>query len=351
MHARKTRQRKKEHMQLLQNRAEDLKNEQIRLKQVINEKNTASILAGMFSTKGVVEPSEIIVNSKVEELLRRPSDEIPDVSRIAELPALILPGQHSKRRISGQSAEHEGQKLSQEQYPDDGIDYELLGKDRSKCTAGELDKIRKERNRMHAKRTRDRKRIFMEEMEDIIRQLENENKLLQDYIHGTLNGNLMSQAEFSLPVAVSPSLVSENSSIKPADIAISSNVMGVNPQIRHQHSRSPGNMNVPVNNPEPVSVTSEGREVFSEAESLLSLGKVTPDKRKFDRMTSTSSAVSLSSGPSGQVSMQSEDHNSSNSDFSTGCLPPKKMCMKKYLYETNKFKSSQLPSSITTIQM
>eukprot|EP00584_Thalassiosira_punctigera_P012892 CAMPEP_0172553146 /NCGR_PEP_ID=MMETSP1067-20121228/48814_1 /TAXON_ID=265564 ORGANISM="Thalassiosira punctigera, Strain Tpunct2005C2" /NCGR_SAMPLE_ID=MMETSP1067 /ASSEMBLY_ACC=CAM_ASM_000444 /LENGTH=79 /DNA_ID=CAMNT_0013341265 /DNA_START=28 /DNA_END=263 /DNA_ORIENTATION=- len=50
MHARKTRQRKKEHMQKLQNRADELKLEQIRLKQAINEKNTASILVGLFQT-------------------------------------------------------------------------------------------------------------------------------------------------------------------------------------------------------------------------------------------------------------------------------------------------------------
>merc|ERR1711923_197945 len=71
---------------------------------------------------------------------------------------------------------------------DDGINYELLGKDRSLCTAAELDKIRRERNRMHAKRTRDRKRIFLEEMEVTIRQLEGENKKLREHVeklHGS----------------------------------------------------------------------------------------------------------------------------------------------------------------------
>ena len=44
-------------------------------------------------------------------------------------------------------------------FPDDGIDYALLSRDRNKCTQAELDQIRRERNRMHAKRTRDRKKV------------------------------------------------------------------------------------------------------------------------------------------------------------------------------------------------
>eukprot|EP00586_Coscinodiscus_wailesii_P006356 CAMPEP_0172489806 /NCGR_PEP_ID=MMETSP1066-20121228/20033_1 /TAXON_ID=671091 /ORGANISM="Coscinodiscus wailesii, Strain CCMP2513" /LENGTH=134 /DNA_ID=CAMNT_0013257925 /DNA_START=590 /DNA_END=994 /DNA_ORIENTATION=+ len=68
-------------------------------------------------------------------------------------------------------------------FPDDGIDYDLLSKARSLCTPQELDKICRERNQMHAKRTRDRKRIFIEEMEEMIKQLETENKLLQTHIY------------------------------------------------------------------------------------------------------------------------------------------------------------------------
>jgi len=49
-------------------------------------------------------------------------------------------------------------------FPNDGIDYALLSRDRNKCTPQELDRIRKERNRMHAKRTRDRKKIFIQEV-------------------------------------------------------------------------------------------------------------------------------------------------------------------------------------------
>ncbi len=189
MHARKTRQRKKEHMNQLESRVHSLKQEQMNLKLKIKEKNTASILLGMFSRPaqrvngdsggtGTSTPPPS-VNAKLDELLKRKAEDIPDSSKIPDLPALILPGHHNKRRkLEAGSASTN----VQQEYPNDGIDYALLGKDRTSCTPEELDKIRKERNRMHAKRTRDRKRIFMEEMQKIIKQLEAENVVLEQHL-------------------------------------------------------------------------------------------------------------------------------------------------------------------------
>lgn len=47
------------------------------------------------------------------------------------------------------------------------MDTELLHKDKSSCTSGELDMIRRERNRMHAKRTRLRKKKMLHELEAV----------------------------------------------------------------------------------------------------------------------------------------------------------------------------------------
>jgi hypothetical protein len=175
IHARKTRQRKKDQMQNLQGRADELKEEQIHLRQRINEKHTASILIGLFSKDSQAQESE--EDPLIEELLRRPVEEIPAADKISELPALILPGQHASTKVKATSAVAKNDEL-----PDDGIDYDLLGKDRSKCTPEELDQIRRERNRMHAKRTRDRKRLFMEEMAEMCRKLEEENDLLHSHL-------------------------------------------------------------------------------------------------------------------------------------------------------------------------
>jgi hypothetical protein len=137
-------------------------------------------------------------------LLKRATEDIPDASKIPELPALILPGQHNKKKASEE--DNDNVEIAEENQ-EDGIDYELLGKDRAACSPAELDKIRRERNRMHAKRTRDRKRIFMEEMEVMIRQLEEENGLLQFHID-QINGNMKSSgvSSTSLSHAISPDL-------------------------------------------------------------------------------------------------------------------------------------------------
>ena len=192
IHARKTRQRKKEQMQSLQNRAEELKHEQIRIKQSINEKNTASILVGLFGKTGDKAGKDAPAESSktgssatdpqiIEELLRRPVEQIPDATKLPELPALILPGHHNSKKHKGADV------MEEHPLPDDGIDYDLLGKDRSKCSTEELDRIRRERNRMHAKRTRDRKRLFMEEMAELCKKLEGENFILQNHLNA-LNG-------------------------------------------------------------------------------------------------------------------------------------------------------------------
>jgi len=213
IHARKTRQRKKEQLQTLQSRANELKEEQIRLQQIINDKNTARILVGLFATsknqpttndgeynthpeRKDDHPSTTSLtlqdpvgpeDPQVEALLRRKVEDIPDSSRISELPSLILPGQHASKKLKEQaidptSSSHLLSHDAAATSSDDGIDYELLGKDRSKCTKEELDRIRRERNRMHAKRTRDRKRLFLEELGELCRQLQEENLLLRNHL-------------------------------------------------------------------------------------------------------------------------------------------------------------------------
>jgi len=184
VHARKTRQSKKEQMLTLTTRADELKTEQVRLKQSINEKNTASILVGLFATAGdAKDTANSAEDPRVEHLLKRKAEDIPDASKITELPALILPGQHnSKKVVKTAGKDIPSSSLQELLSADDGIDYQLLGKDRAKCTPEELDKIRRERNRMHAKRTRDRKRLFMEEMSDMCKQLEDENTLLRRHL-------------------------------------------------------------------------------------------------------------------------------------------------------------------------
>lgn len=205
MHARKTRQRKKEHMVGLEKRVNDLKTKQIGMKQLINEKATANILLCLAPRSNNIVSSD--VDPKVEALIQRPNSEIPDASKIPDLPVLVLPGASSKKRKADQASDVDTFS-NNAQYPDDGIDYQLLGKDRALCSPEELDKIRRERNRMHAKRTRDRKRIFMERMDEIMKTLESENMLLEKHLTEiTKDSNIsLGRTGVETPSLSSPSL-------------------------------------------------------------------------------------------------------------------------------------------------
>jgi bZIP transcription factor len=206
VHAQKTRQRKKEQMNTLKNQAWELKEEQLRLRQTINDKATATILVCLFAEQGPCSKNAILATGTqslleedpaVEELLRRPCEEIPDSTKIPELPALILPGQHASKKMRANrialdvpSKENPAEHLVHQRCCTsatggtsiDDIDYELLGRDRSQCTPAELDLIRRERNRMHAKRTRDRKRLYTEQLGQVCRQLQDENHLLHEHL-------------------------------------------------------------------------------------------------------------------------------------------------------------------------
>lgn len=290
MHARKTRQRKKEHMANLQNRAGELKQEQIRLRQAINEQNTASILLVMFGRNGssgcTPAPSSISQekeegsgSTRVEELLRRPVGDIPDSSKISDLPALVYP-----------SSAASGEKMNMEN-PDDGIDYELLSKDRTKCTPDELDRIRKERNRMHAKRTRDRKRIYMEEMEGIMKTLEDENKLLLDHHH-----KLVEELNVQKGVRVNP--VSADSSTGASlcgdDETPDSRPVpeGEEPSLKKQRIEQPTIEPVPTKSAEP-NVVKKGREIGGDQTNQESHLKQVKQPDKIVTMHSSNNVVAV----------------------------------------------------------
>jgi len=323
MHARKTRQRKKEHTQVLQGRADELKHEQIRLRQVINEKQTANILVGLFASADT--KLDTMDDPKIEALLRRPVEDIPDATKIPELPALILPGHHNTTRPRASTSCSEKPENKQPQHilpsierldsiPDDGIDYDLLGKDRSKCTPQELDRIRRERNRMHAKRTRDRKRLFMDEMEELIKALEDENKMLVNYL-SKLGNEMISYTASETPTAalVSPSL---------APVAPNSNGQSPSPSFLNKADFG----------------RTDASQVVGQLKSLLAAAgafeQMRDTQNTMDLLSSAATAVSVSADVSG---------NSCCSDHDSEYTQPKRQRLM-----VTPIPMSVVPSSITT---
>lgn len=72
---------------------------------------------------------------------------------------------------------------------------ELLNKDKSQCTPEELELIRRERNRYHAKRTRLRKKRIAAEAESMITQLEKEVHTLRERLKLQNNENTCEASE------------------------------------------------------------------------------------------------------------------------------------------------------------
>jgi len=324
-------------MQKLQDKADKLKLDQIRLKQAINEKNTASILVGLFST-GDGNDASSAVDPRVDALLKRPTDDIPDASKIPELPALILPGQHSgKKRSAGDGGAEDGERESlpstipEDASPEDGIDYALLGKDRSVCTPAELDRIRRERNRMHAKRTRDRKRIFMEEMEVMIKQLQDENALLQDHV-GKLNAK--QPLDSSNPPAISPEL-------GPVDAPASA----LNDLVVATGFKAKSNVvakQVASCCEQPSAPKQRKGDFLNQIESLLAAAGAFEKRRctvEINAVSCAESDVTTSTNQSDQNSLCEEDDDSRRL---SGIHPNKKQCMELVS------ELSSVPSSITT---
>mmetsp|Transcript_17015 Transcript_17015/g.35503 ORF Transcript_17015/g.35503 Transcript_17015/m.35503 type:complete len:347 (+) Transcript_17015:1672-2712(+) len=318
MHARKTRQRKKEHMQKLQNRADELKLEQIRLKQAINEKNTASILVGLFSGDGSESDNGAnnAMDPRVEALLKRSIEDIPDASKIPELPALILPGQHNSKKKNS-SDDEDTAAIVPEELQEDGIDYALLGKDRSVCSPAELDQIRRERNRMHAKRTRDRKRIFMEEMEVMIKQLEDENALLQAHINQITEGQ---PSEVSAPTSnhiISPLMGPVATASTPASAPLSTDPSATQVPQHRDGNQTKG-------------------DFLNQIESLLAAAGAFEKRRSLGEIN----AVSCAESDVTTSTNQSEHNSLCEEDDQYGCHPIKKPRIDDV--------PTPVPSSITT---
>jgi hypothetical protein len=85
--------------------------------------------------------------------------------------------------IFGSASSHElcerikiqvSRELSDDEELDIDLDTALMRKDKSDCTPSDLDRIRRERNRMHAKKTRLRKKKMLQELEQLVIHLEGE---------------------------------------------------------------------------------------------------------------------------------------------------------------------------------
>eukprot|EP00519_Triparma_laevis_P014013 CAMPEP_0182490168 /NCGR_PEP_ID=MMETSP1321-20130603/128_1 /TAXON_ID=91990 /ORGANISM="Bolidomonas sp., Strain RCC1657" /LENGTH=309 /DNA_ID=CAMNT_0024692309 /DNA_START=21 /DNA_END=950 /DNA_ORIENTATION=+ len=148
-HARKTRERKKMRLEALTIEFEILKNQGLNLRQQLRAKQTASILLNLSGADSGIDEDD----PEVQQLLR---------GTMARTPEVFVPGT--------------GAKIDDEDSDDEG------GGKRSKKNANMSQEmrlsIRRERNKMHAKATRERKKAYLDAMEKAISIVNDENSRL-----------------------------------------------------------------------------------------------------------------------------------------------------------------------------
>mmetsp|Transcript_28186 Transcript_28186/g.38765 ORF Transcript_28186/g.38765 Transcript_28186/m.38765 type:complete len:576 (-) Transcript_28186:130-1857(-) len=188
IHARNTRERKRMQMETLQQTIQDLIDEKVRLTSLIPDASIASILmslnqpsangTGLSKTSSEADLNGAENNNKHEEiaalsqaLMHQESELSKEARRRANLTI-------EKLRLQVSALLNVDEELDVNHMSPNNANV-CTEKDRSKFSKSELSQIRRERNRLHAKKTRLKKKKMLAEMELIISGLQDEVKVLK----------------------------------------------------------------------------------------------------------------------------------------------------------------------------
>jgi len=170
-HARRTRLRKKSQLQELQHKIKDLEAERKVLKQSVEECSIASILLNLSGngldkaqSEGLsqaLSSQESTTNGQPPKKRKRSASESSD---------LVITINGKQTTIRGNGKTHVNWKTGI-YTNEDGAQITL--------TVEELEALRRERNRRHAKMTRDRKKMFLSSIKDSIAKMEEENNRMR----------------------------------------------------------------------------------------------------------------------------------------------------------------------------
>lgn len=183
-HARMTRMRKKAQLESLQARQADLKQQAECLEQALTGCQTASILVAMTGCEGSVDAQ--YASLFLQETMDGNTSESSEGSQEQEEQEEHddSEGNHSDNPSSPSSPQR------QEHQPA-GVALEGDAEKREALTAEEVECLRRERNRMHAKRTRDRKKLLVQTLQQNIKTLEKQNRARLDLLTRSLPPHLL----------------------------------------------------------------------------------------------------------------------------------------------------------------
>ena len=221
-HARRTRQRKKAQLQTLQGRVQELQDEGARLEQALQDCSTANILLGL-SNPEVARP----VAASLARCRRGDSDLAAAMSMKEDEPGSPRSAMDPEDLEEKNSALHvvsrstsaaseafgEGASSSDGEHDGGGARHALASSkggaaakptihwkngytldhdgQRRDLTPDELDDMRRERNRLHAKMTRDRKKVYIETLSRAVADLEDENRRVREALAIQLNATVV----------------------------------------------------------------------------------------------------------------------------------------------------------------
>eukprot|EP00522_Entomoneis_paludosa_P012727 CAMPEP_0172439070 /NCGR_PEP_ID=MMETSP1065-20121228/173_1 /TAXON_ID=265537 /ORGANISM="Amphiprora paludosa, Strain CCMP125" /LENGTH=436 /DNA_ID=CAMNT_0013187697 /DNA_START=8 /DNA_END=1318 /DNA_ORIENTATION=- len=210
-HARRTRLRKKAQLEALQSKVKTLEAERQVLKQKVEECGIASILLGLSA--GSVESAPAATDAAASGTSLASSTDM----------VAILSGSKRKRFISEAIGEQPG--VPQQQRLVINIDGQVteIGAGKShinwktgvyrdqqgvqrQLTPQQLEDLRRERNRMHAKMTRSRKKCFIATIQKAIDELEAENQRMRDLLDKAVTVSALSSAAAPPTSMVTPAV-------------------------------------------------------------------------------------------------------------------------------------------------
>lgn len=183
-HARRTRLRKKQQLEALQKRVKELQKESKLLKQTIEECSIASILLGL-STGEISDDSDELDLESVKNTLSSDAQDKTFFTITGKRKRFVSDADINpppmKLNIKGKTTYVGGTNSKAQINWKTGVYLDDKG-EQQQLTPSELEELRRERNRMHAKMTRDRKKLFISSVEKTITDLEKQNKKMKDIL-------------------------------------------------------------------------------------------------------------------------------------------------------------------------
>ena len=186
-HARRTRQRKKAQLQTLQSRVAELQEEGRRLEEAFKDCSTANILLGLNNPAMARTVSDLFKSREDASLREAMGDNASDGEGSPRVRPVSPTS--SKSSLDDPDLERSASALTQISADDEPVNkptihwksgYALDSRGaRKDLTPAELDKMRRERNRLHAKMTRDRKKVYIETLTRAVTDLEDENRAVR----------------------------------------------------------------------------------------------------------------------------------------------------------------------------